>query len=387
MSDPAASLEAAAPNSKPRDVYPARRPSYVYQDMANAEPSRLYGETCHQTVPPKKAQCQKLPSKLDAMLCDPALAPAITWMPHGRSWKILDRELFASLALPRYFGHDNHTSFVRLVNAWGFRRITKGTDHDSYYHELFLRGKPRLHERMKRMPACHLKTPLDNKDAQGPDFYALAKTSPLPEVEWNYSGKSDALAPKGKRLAATTKVSAGYTAGNANAALLDNFGSSALGNAMGSFQPASDGSLMHKFMPMPTLPYEASASLGQLGQTASFNHQPTSYLGVPLNQAVADFPQQINPSNGKISVTDMLWLEAIQHTNQFLEQKLSPMKRDTLALKQRVDGVPPSSGNVPPSASNVPTSAGNVPPTADNVPSSAGNVPPNDGQFERLADV
>ena len=52
----------------------------------------------------------------------PELASVITWMPHGRSWKILDRELFASLALPRYFGHSNHSSFVRLVNAWYVRR-------------------------------------------------------------------------------------------------------------------------------------------------------------------------------------------------------------------------------------------------------------------------
>ena len=48
----------------------------------------------------------------------PDLASIITWMPHGRSWKILNRELFASFALPRYFGHSNHASFVRIVNAW-----------------------------------------------------------------------------------------------------------------------------------------------------------------------------------------------------------------------------------------------------------------------------
>ena len=39
-------------------------------------------------------------------------------MPHGRSWKILNREMFTSFALPRYFGHSNHASFVRIVNAW-----------------------------------------------------------------------------------------------------------------------------------------------------------------------------------------------------------------------------------------------------------------------------
>ena len=48
----------------------------------------------------------------------PDLTSVITWMPHGRSWKILNRETFSSFALPRYFGHSNHASFVRIVNAW-----------------------------------------------------------------------------------------------------------------------------------------------------------------------------------------------------------------------------------------------------------------------------
>ena len=39
---------------------------------------------------------------------------------------------------------------------------------------------PKLRRRMKRLPACHRKTPVD-KDDQCPNFYAMAKVSPLPE--------------------------------------------------------------------------------------------------------------------------------------------------------------------------------------------------------------
>jgi hypothetical protein len=60
----------------------------------------------------------------------------ISWLPHGRSWKIYNRDLFTEIALPRYFGHKNYASFVRIVNAWGFRRVTTGLDRDSYYHEV-----------------------------------------------------------------------------------------------------------------------------------------------------------------------------------------------------------------------------------------------------------
>lgn len=46
------------------------------------------------------------------------MTSVITWLPHGRSWRVLNRDLFAEHALPRYFGHNNYASFVRIVNAW-----------------------------------------------------------------------------------------------------------------------------------------------------------------------------------------------------------------------------------------------------------------------------
>lgn len=123
------------------------------------------------------------------MLNDPDLSAIIIWMPHGRSWKILNRQMFSGFALPRYFGHSNYASFVRIVNAWGFRRISKGIDRDTYYHELFLRSKPQLHDRMKRLPSCHRKTPVDKEDTC-PDFYELSKNSPLPDVSWTPRGQA-----------------------------------------------------------------------------------------------------------------------------------------------------------------------------------------------------
>eukprot|EP00573_Skeletonema_grethae_P012191 CAMPEP_0201693742 /NCGR_PEP_ID=MMETSP0578-20130828/6225_1 /ASSEMBLY_ACC=CAM_ASM_000663 /TAXON_ID=267565 /ORGANISM="Skeletonema grethea, Strain CCMP 1804" /LENGTH=479 /DNA_ID=CAMNT_0048179313 /DNA_START=791 /DNA_END=2230 /DNA_ORIENTATION=+ len=127
---------------------------------------------------------QKLPAKLNAMLSDPDLVTCITWMPHGRSWKILNRDVFSRYALPKYFGHTNHASFIRIVNAWGFRRVvTSGPDRDTYYHELFLRGKHNLHVKMKRLPTTHRKTPMD-KNESSPNFYEMSDKSPLPENVW-----------------------------------------------------------------------------------------------------------------------------------------------------------------------------------------------------------
>jgi len=207
---PPAALPTPAPNSKPRERDAAPIETYVYRDFASAEPSTINTGTSHERMPPQSLQSQKLPSKLAAMLSDPDLASVLTWMPHGRSWKILNRELFSSFALPRYFGHSNHASFVRIVNAWGFRRISIGVDRDSYYHELFLRGKPSLHQRMKRLPSCHRKTPVD-KDDKSPDFYDLAKASPLPEVAWSSNGTNQIPG----NFAGTAAVTAVGTGGGA----------------------------------------------------------------------------------------------------------------------------------------------------------------------------
>jgi len=184
--------------------------SPVYHDYAQEEDptERIKGEyaghsslIAHEDETTRNLANQKLPAKLAAMLSDPDLITCITWLPHGRSWKILNRDLFSSYALPRYFGHSNHSSFVRVVNAWGFRRVVSGPDRDSYYHELFLRGKSSLYSRMKRLPNNAGVTAAAAGGGGGSgsrrrqqkvhsektlDFYEISKKSPLPENTWQY---------------------------------------------------------------------------------------------------------------------------------------------------------------------------------------------------------
>jgi hypothetical protein len=105
----------------------------------------------------------------------------ITWMPHGRSWKVLKPNLFESMVMPLFFEYSNYHSFNRLVNAWSFRRISSGPDRGSYYHELFLRGKPYLQKYMRRLPKTHKKLPMKKEDE--PDFYKMDKENPLPPLE------------------------------------------------------------------------------------------------------------------------------------------------------------------------------------------------------------
>lgn len=170
----------------------SKKQRYVYRDFSKVspipkimEPSSSFPSARHEPATEERAaasslniRVQKLPQKLDAMLSDPNASHIITWLPHGRAWKILRHDEFESEVIPKYFQYTNYNSFIRLVNAWGFHRITVGQDRDSYYHELFLRGMPHLHHQMHRLRKDEKKPTLLPEDT--PDFYKIEKISPLP---------------------------------------------------------------------------------------------------------------------------------------------------------------------------------------------------------------
>jgi hypothetical protein len=81
---------------------------------------------------------QRFPVKLYALLSQPLLSSIITWLPHGRSWRVINTRAFETSVLPVFFESDNYHSFNRVINAWGFRRKSSGLDKGSYFHEVSL---------------------------------------------------------------------------------------------------------------------------------------------------------------------------------------------------------------------------------------------------------
>ena len=61
------------------------------------------------------------PMKLHSIISNPEYKHIICWMPHGRSWKVLNKELLASVVCKGNFNHDSFESFTRSVNGWGFK--------------------------------------------------------------------------------------------------------------------------------------------------------------------------------------------------------------------------------------------------------------------------
>lgn len=119
------------------------------------------------------------PDKLHAILSRLDLADIISWMPHGRSWRIHKPKAFESRVIPLFFVQCKYSSFIRQANGWGFQRITKGPDRNSYYNRYFLRGRQSLSRRMRR-PATSVKVPI--RPGEEPDLYQMSRDDPLPEI-------------------------------------------------------------------------------------------------------------------------------------------------------------------------------------------------------------
>ena len=107
----------------------------------------------------------------------------ITWMPHGRAFIVLHPQQLREIVLPRFFKQTKFMSFTRQLNLWGFKRITKGVDSGAYYHELFLRGRPRLAMLMRRQKIKGTGIKLTPNPETEPDFYTISKKRPLPAVD------------------------------------------------------------------------------------------------------------------------------------------------------------------------------------------------------------
>jgi hypothetical protein len=98
----------------------------------------------------------------------------ISWMPHGRAWKIHNRELLMTEVVPKYFTMNKYQSFQRQINGWGFKLLYQsGNDKGAYYHEYFIRGMPHLLVLIQRVPPKEKMKVLKYKSSKDeePNFY------------------------------------------------------------------------------------------------------------------------------------------------------------------------------------------------------------------------
>lgn len=120
-------------------------PRYVYRDFSHLPHDVSVGQTVMSGLTDGSSSIggrktigeirqARLPAKLEHMLSDPSFASIVGWMPHGRAWKVFQPQEFTERVLPLYFESSKYSSFIRIVNAWGFRRFSSGPDANAYYH-------------------------------------------------------------------------------------------------------------------------------------------------------------------------------------------------------------------------------------------------------------
>jgi len=97
----------------------------------------------------------------------------ISWLPHGRSFIINRPRAFEKEIMVQFFKQTKISSFKRQLNLYDFQRITHGEDAGSYYHELFLRGRPLFATQIVRRKIKGTNIRGSNAPRDEPNFYRM----------------------------------------------------------------------------------------------------------------------------------------------------------------------------------------------------------------------
>ncbi|PHT52422.1 hypothetical protein CQW23_06884 [Capsicum baccatum] len=93
-------------------------------------------------------QCDNVNNEIYEMLADIQFKSLISWTNNGTSFIIHDNHRFAVEVLPRFFRHNNLSSFICQLNCYGFKKVN--WDKFEFRHEWFQRGKGQWLKKIKR---------------------------------------------------------------------------------------------------------------------------------------------------------------------------------------------------------------------------------------------
>ena len=119
---------------EPRTILLVDRPRAVvnhsYRDFSQVP------RTLEDNGTPKDIADMTFSLKLHDILSIAHYSPFITWMPHGRAFRVNVPKRFEHTIAPLYFGHSRYSTFLCQLNDHGFKYITQGTDRNTFYHEV-----------------------------------------------------------------------------------------------------------------------------------------------------------------------------------------------------------------------------------------------------------
>ncbi|XP_036596296.1 heat shock factor protein 3-like isoform X1 [Trichosurus vulpecula] len=145
-------------------------------------------------------------AKLWALVDDSSTDDVIGWSRNGQSFYILDEHKFSKELLPKYFKHNNLSSFVRQLNMYGFRKVVavdsgmvvpEKSATIEFQHMFFKRGEANLLENIKRKVSSGRTEDLKRSD----DLQkALAEVQEIKEQQIGMDSKLASLKRNNKAL-------------------------------------------------------------------------------------------------------------------------------------------------------------------------------------------